>query len=202
MQRYKLGARLYDLVSLEWPVYRRGREVGIEALALRPGDRVLDVGCGTGLNFSLLSQAIGTSGSIVGIDASASMLEQAQNRIDSAGWKNVTLIKADAGVLADAVDGPFDAVIFTYSLSIIDDWKQAWTSAKSVLRSGGKICVVDLAAAEGWGRIFAPLIRFACFTGGVQSDRKVWQLVEQQGKAPFSQSLRSGHIRVAVATFS
>ncbi|MEP6629166.1 MAG: methyltransferase domain-containing protein [Lapillicoccus sp.] len=134
--RYGWVAPFYDLVSVEWPVYRAGRVAGVEALGLRPGDTVADVGCGTGLSLSLLRKAVGAHGGIVGVDASPTMLRQAAGRIASAGWGNVDLVRADAaepGALAMALqsaegsDGeapPLDGAIFVYSLSLMSSWPQ------------------------------------------------------------------------------
>ena len=72
-RRYTVGARLYDALSVERPVYGAGRRAGIEMLALQPGEHVLDIGCETGLTFPLLHAAIGSTGRIVGVDASADM---------------------------------------------------------------------------------------------------------------------------------
>jgi len=90
-RRYTVGARVYDVLSLEWPIYRAGRRAGLDLLRLRPGDRVLDVGCGTGLNFPLLSAAVGPSGSIVGVASSESMLARARTLIRRNRWANVTV---------------------------------------------------------------------------------------------------------------
>ncbi len=61
-RRYWAGAPGYDLVSLEWPLYRPGRVAGVQAARLRPGQQALDVGCGTGLSMPLLSAAVGPAG--------------------------------------------------------------------------------------------------------------------------------------------
>jgi len=125
LHRYGPGARFYDILSGERPFYRVGRVCGIEALRLRPGHRVLDVGCGTGLNFPLLRDAVGPAGEVIGVDASPAMLERAAHRIQERGWSNVGALRGDAARLADVVPGsggPFDAAVFTYSLSIIADW--------------------------------------------------------------------------------
>lgn len=123
--RYTGGARLYDLLAGERPVYRAGRRLGIAELQLQPGARVLDVGCGTGLNFPLLLDAVGPSGALVGVDASGSMLSRARARRETGGWSNVTLVEADAALLDAALSrstasGLFDAALLSYSLSIID----------------------------------------------------------------------------------
>lgn len=69
--------------------------LGINALAPTVGQQVLDIGCGTGLNFSRMQEGIGGSGTIVGIDSSAQMLGFARRRATRHGWENVILIQAD-----------------------------------------------------------------------------------------------------------
>lgn len=70
-------------------------------LALPPGATVVDVGCGTGLNFASTLAAIGPAGRIIGIDASSGMLAAALRRVQVAGWDNVTLVAGDARALLD-----------------------------------------------------------------------------------------------------
>ena len=65
--RYTVSARFYDILSLEWPVYRAGRVTAIGAMGLLPGMRVLDLGCGTGLNHPLLVDAVGPTGTVIGV---------------------------------------------------------------------------------------------------------------------------------------
>ena len=67
-KRYTAGARVYDVLSGEQFVYRAGRVAGIEALALKRGDIVLDLGCGTGLNLPLLLEKVGAEGLVIGLD--------------------------------------------------------------------------------------------------------------------------------------
>ena len=81
--KYTRFAPFYDLLSGEYPVYHAGRVLGINALAPTPGQQVLDIGCGTGLNFMLLQDRIGSNGTIVGIDRSAQMLRQARRRAEA-----------------------------------------------------------------------------------------------------------------------
>ena len=95
-RRSGLTSRWYDVASLERPVYQVGRTKGIAALHLRAGQRMLDVGCGTGLNFTQVRAVVGANGADVGLEASAQMLPQARSRIDRNGWANVELIPGDA----------------------------------------------------------------------------------------------------------
>jgi len=93
-RKYRRNARVYDwLVARPTEALRR---TAVERLALRPGDRVLDLGCGTGLSLPLLRAAVGESGRVYGVDASPDMLARARERVSRGGWRNVRLIESDA----------------------------------------------------------------------------------------------------------
>ncbi|NUP59888.1 MAG: methyltransferase domain-containing protein [Pseudarthrobacter sp.] len=204
--KYTAFAPFYDAFSGEYPVYRAGRDRGIEALAPRPGDEVLDVGCGTGLNFPLLQERIGPAGMIVGIDRSARMLEQARRRAARAGWKNVILIQADA-VLLDAAairaaiqeqggSPECDAALATYSLSLMPEWQRAWANLKALLKAEARVAVVDMKDPEGWARLLTPLARAACALGGADITAHPWLAVEEDCTNVIRSSARAGHLQI------
>lgn len=204
LRRYALGARWYDVLSAERPVYRRPRTRAVALLGLMPGDRVLDVGCGTGLNLPLVRAAVGERGLVVGIDLSDPMLDVARCRVVQHAWRNVHLVRGDAAEVAGltAQYAPFDAVLSTYALSIIDNWTVAWTGALASTRSGGRIAVVDLALPVGRWRILWPAARFACWTGGVDPRRAPWQLVERDTVEVTHEVLRGGHVHLAAGSLT
>ncbi len=202
LPRYGLGARFYDVLSAERLVYRAGRERGIAALDLRRGFRVLDVGCGTGLNLAPLLVRVGAGGAVLGVDRSAAMLRPARNKVAAHGWRNVELRCGDAARIADIAGdaAPFDAIVFTYSLSIIDRWQYAFDQALGLLRPGGRIAVVDMAMPTGRWRVLWPLARLACFTGGADPYREPWNRLLASTEEPTHDTVKGGHIHVAAGT--
>lgn len=147
------GQRLYDWWSRHSGAQRFlyglaffGREGtfrrrGVEALALDPGERVLELGCGPGTNFDALRDAVGPTGAVVGVDYSAGMVARARETVRDAGWANVHVVRADAAALP--VAGPFDAAYAAMSLTAMPDVTAALREAAATLRPGGRIAVLD-----------------------------------------------------------
>src|SRR5437762_14045033 len=100
IETYRKKAKHYDITSWLYPVpgypHRAQRLRAVQALGLRAGDSVIDIACGTGLNFPLIEEVIGPDGRIVGVDLTDAMLAQAQDRIDTNGWSNISLVQTDA----------------------------------------------------------------------------------------------------------
>lgn len=203
MAKYTLSARFYDAISAEWPIYRPGREAAIKLLHLNPGMRVLDIACGTGLNFPLLKAGI-DDGLIVGLDQSPNMLRQAGRKGVKLGVHH-ELIEADATRISPREllargGGPYDAVIATYALSLMDDWESAVDTACEVTRGGGRIAITDMALPTGKAAAFAPFARLACRLGGADIEAHPWTRLEQCCEALDSLEFRGGHIQVRVGT--
>lgn len=204
LRRYERFAWAYDVMSGE-PVYRAGRRLGIDALGLRPGQCVLDIGCGTGLNFPLLAERVGTYGRIVGVDTSAAMLEQARTRVAGAGGENVRLVEADVTTLElvrvrKEAGGPIDAALATYALSLMPDWPAAWQRMRDLVRPGGRLAVVDMQRPDGPANVLTPLARLATFLGGADIDAHPWTAVESDCTAVTVARAWGGHLQVRAST--
>lgn len=203
LPRYRWIASVYDLVSGE-PVYRAGRRRGIELLHLRPGQRVLDLGCGTGLNFGRLQQRIGPRGRVVGVDASSPMLTRARRRARRLGWDNVELLEADATRLDvedvhELAGGAVDAALATYALSLMPDWGSAWQRMLAVTAPGGRLAVVDMQRPDS-APVFTPLARLACALGGADIDAHPWTAVEDDCAEVDRASAWAGHLQIRAGT--
>ena len=204
VDRYRRMASHYDRWSGE-AVYRVGRRLAMPELRLTRGALVVDVGCGTGLNFALLQDRIGPTGRLVGLDASSAMLDRARQRCDRAGWSNVELVEADAnrvtaGALLGADHPGADAVLASYALSLMPDWPLAWTRMLGLVRPGGRVAVIDMARPTGAAAVFAPLVRAACALGGANIDAHPWTALERDCEQVVRRSAWGGHIQVAVGS--
>ena len=151
---YRKKAKRYDVTSRLYPVpgypQRRQRRQAIRALDLSLGDTVVDMACGTGLNFSLLEDAIGPEGRIVGVDLTDAMLDQAQSRIETNGWSNVSLVQADA----TEFDFPTGvaAILSTYALTQVPECGDVIARGAAALSEGGRWAVLDLKVPESTPR--------------------------------------------------
>jgi phosphatidylethanolamine/phosphatidyl-N-methylethanolamine N-methyltransferase len=133
---YEKLASVYDLIF--GPTLHPGRLVARDRMGIRPGDHILEVGVGTGINTSLYPRNC----HITGIDLSTSMLEKARERVAREGLANVRLLEMDAASLTFA-DDSFDIVYAPYLVSVVPDPVQVVREMRRVCRPGGKIIVLN-----------------------------------------------------------
>jgi arsenite methyltransferase len=118
------------------------RRVVLEALAPRPGERVLDVGSGPGLLAAEIAAAVGPDGQVCGVDVSESMLALARARATRPGSAPVEFRRAGAEQLPCA-DGSFDAAASTQVFEYVEDVPGALAEIHRVLRPGGRVLLLD-----------------------------------------------------------
>ncbi len=117
-----------------------GREHMLDLLCLEPGQRVVDLGCGTARNLEFISPALlGALETLYAVDLCSALVRQARARC--AGLPRVQVIEADA-TNVDPAEG-VDRVYFSYALTMIPDWRGALRNAYRMLKPGALIGVVD-----------------------------------------------------------
>jgi phosphatidylethanolamine/phosphatidyl-N-methylethanolamine N-methyltransferase len=126
----------YDLVF--GPTLHPGRVDAIKRMGIKPGDRVLEVGVGTGINVDLYPSDC----AVTGIDLSSSMLEKARERVARKGVRNVRLLQMDAANLKFA-DDSFDIVYAPYVISVVPDPVAVTREMRRVCRPGGRIVILN-----------------------------------------------------------
>jgi demethylmenaquinone methyltransferase/2-methoxy-6-polyprenyl-1,4-benzoquinol methylase len=159
IETYRKKAKHYDITSRFYPApgypQRAQRLRAVQALCLRPGDSVIDMACGTGLNFPLIEEVIGPTGRIVGVDLTDAMLARARDRIETNGWSNISLVLADAAQF----DFPsqVDAILSTYALSQVPECAEVIAHGAVALSGGGRWVVLDLKVPDNTPRWVARL---------------------------------------------
>lgn len=156
---YRRQRYVYDFTR---KYYLFGRDRLIRELAAGGNDHVVEIGCGTGRNLIQMARRY-PQARFYGLDASALMLETAESAIRRAGLSDrIVLAHGLAEDLSPAMfgrDRPFTHAVFSYSLSMIPDWKQALISASRAVGEG-KVYVVDFGDLEGLGSLGAGILRF------------------------------------------
>jgi phosphatidylethanolamine/phosphatidyl-N-methylethanolamine N-methyltransferase len=139
---YELLAPVYDFV-FDW-IFAPGRTAAVAQLALTPGDTVLEVGIGTGLNLPLYPPLT----RLTGIDLSSEMLDKAVERVQNLAMPNVTLKVMDATSL-DFADNEFDKALATYTISAVPDPVAVLREMRRVVKPGGVIVILNHFRSDG-----------------------------------------------------
>lgn len=122
----------------------------VERLGLTPGQRVLDVCCGSGASAIPVAKVVGPSGSVIGVDLAENLLELARSKAKQEGIENVDFQSGDMTRLPFE-DESFDVVICVFGIFFVPDMESAMHELKRVLRTGGKLAITT------WGpRLFEP----------------------------------------------
>jgi ubiquinone/menaquinone biosynthesis C-methylase UbiE len=144
LEQYRRRAGVYDQ---ELALFEPIRRLAISRLALRPGDVVFDVGCGTGLSLSMLKKGVGPKGCIVGIEQSPEMIEQARRRVARARGARVKLMCSPVETADIRVNA--DAALFHFTHDILQR-PEAITNVISHLKPRARVVASGLKWAAPW----------------------------------------------------
>jgi S-adenosylmethionine-diacylgycerolhomoserine-N-methlytransferase len=158
-QMYRHQRYFYDLTR---KYYLLGRDRLLAEMDVQPGQNVLEIGCGTGRNLMILARRYPKT-NFLGLDASVAMLETAAAKIAKNNIHNIILKTA----LADSfnynenfrLDKPFDAVFFSYSISMIPPWRESIENALKNLKSDGTLYIVDFYDQRDLPKFFQKMLK-------------------------------------------
>ncbi len=145
-EAYRRWAGPYDRVF--GGVSASGRRRGVEAVNALPGQRVLEVGVGTGLALPHYRP----EKQITGIDLSADMLRRARQRVAELGLANIGALREMDAESTDFPDSAFDIAVAMFVASVVPNPRRLMTEMKRIVRPGGHILVVGHFAASGGPR--------------------------------------------------
>ncbi len=195
-RNYDVSANLYYLIGFREQAYRKR---AVRALGLTAGDTVVEIGCGTGLNFARLRRAVGVEGKIIGLDMTDGMLRRARARAQRQGWTNIQLVQQDAAgyEFPERVDG----IISTFAITLVPEFEQVIERAARALRPGGRFVILDLKRPERAPLWVAKLGVLITRPFGVTLDlmnRHPWEAIEKHFSKSSTRELYMGFAYLSV----
>lgn len=199
-RNYDRAVKLYRLIGLR---IEQHRAHAAQLLHLKPGDCVLDLGCGTGLSFPLLMQQIGPEGRLIGVDLSSEMLACAQKRAQDAGWENVELVESDLSDyhFPENVNGVLSTGVFGY----LNDREQVLEKIRRALVPGGRLAIVDGKRPDKWPRCLFKLFVWVSSPFGLTEeyfDARTWELVNRDFRNTSFEEFYGGMLYISVGMVS
>jgi ubiquinone/menaquinone biosynthesis C-methylase UbiE len=195
---YDWHMRAYNLVGLRIGRYRRH---AVDLLKLKPGDRVVDLGCGTGLSFPHIMERIGPEGHLTGVDMTAGMLACARERCNRADWNNVELVQSEIGLYA--FPEKVDAVISTGTMGYVSGYDYVIQSAARALAPDGRLVILDAKQPDSWPSwLFKLLFKIKKPLGlGIEYfDNRPWESVERHFRETNFKERYGGWVYFSIGT--
>jgi phosphatidylethanolamine/phosphatidyl-N-methylethanolamine N-methyltransferase len=185
MMDYETIKRAYAILSPVYDflfdkVFYPGRVAAINLLEIKPGDRVLEVGVGTGLNLPLYPRDC----EVTGIDISEGMLRKADERVRTYGMTNTKLMVMDASKL-EFPENSFDRVIATYVISAVPDPVKTLLEMRRVCKPSGHLVILNHFKSDNpVVGMFEKLLAPVCTKIGFDTELKLMPLLERVALAP------------------
>jgi len=182
--RYDRWASFYDSVDT-FPIVGRPQEKwknnAIDALDLSGGERVLDIGTGTGRILPKISQHL-NEGEVIGIDISEGMLKRSRERIKNKGIHEQASAKYDDILDSKFPDNYFDSIIATFTFTTLPNPRKAAEECARILKKDGSMIVLDTGRPENsYGKpLFYPMMISAKIFGRTHMDRDIEQILENE----------------------
>ncbi len=195
---YDLVVRLYRLIGLRCEVYRSR---AVKLLHLQRGDYVVDLGCGTGLNFPPIIEQIGPEGRLIGVDIAPKMLACARKRVERTGWKNVELIQSDIATyeFPEGINKVLSTGVFGY----LDEYDSLIEAVSHALAPGGRLVIMDGKQSERWPLWLTKLFWRLARPFGVTLDyfdHHPWESVERYFQDTALEQMYGGGIYISSGT--
>lgn len=198
-QTFSAWAPRYDLTHASSLLKRREARL---ALDVQPGDRVIEIACGTGLNLPHLRQMMGDEGWLVGVDLTPAMLAIAQERIAARAWQNVEVREADAAQLPFP-DASFHKAFCAFALNIIPEYERAIAEVWRVLVPGGRFVALEMRseALGSWSGLAGRLAHRLMGVCSVDVSHRSLEVIQTTfGEAVQVRRYLGGMISIIVAT--
>ena len=196
-KNYDLSANLYYLIGFREAKYRK---LAISTLDLSEANTVVEIGCGTGLNFGYVLDYIGDRGKLIGIDLTDAMLERAKERVKKNNWDNVELIRVDAAEYTLPRD--INAVYSTFALTLVPEYEEIISNIEKSLQVGGRLVILDLKKPGKWPLWLVKIGVLITRPFGVSLDlanRKLWEVMKKYFKNVEVQEIYGGFAYIAVS---
>lgn len=195
---YDRFSKIYNLISSK-RYYHKIRQFAINQLDIQKGDMILNVPCGTGVNFSYFNKYLQNSGKVIGVDLSEGMLIKAKKLIHKKGYTNFEIIKKDVTTLNESWresilnNEKFDLILCDLGLSGFPNWKDVIKNLYSLLKEDGKLVIFDFYIEEDTFRS-----KYIKFFGKGEVNRNIPKYVLSiYSDVTINQSFKNGDMFVA-----
>ena len=195
---YDRFSKIYNLISSK-RYYHKIRQFAINQLDIQKGDIILNVPCGTGVNFSYFNNYLQNSGKVIGIDLSDGMIRKAKKMIHKQEYTNFEIIKKDVTTLNESWrksilnNEKFDLILCDLGLSGFPSWKSVIKNLYSLLKEDGKLVIFDFYIEEDTFRS-----KYIKFFGKGEVNRNIPEYVSSTySDVTINQSFKKGDMFVA-----